>query len=92
MPSTNPFNDYHFCPRCWMPTTPVRRCRCPVEPYPDGVPPARVVGEYPALRQMADRVQRGGYADDRACREQRWLGWLCWLVAYGRLGGAGDGE
>ena len=44
------------------------------------------------LAAMAQSVQRGGYADDRACREQRWLGWLCWLVAYGRLGGAGDGE
>ena len=43
------------------------------------------------LAALAQAVEHGGYADDRACREQRWLGWLCWLVAYGRIGGAGDG-
>lgn len=85
MPSTSPFNDYRFCPRCWLPTAPVRRCHCAPEP----LPPIAVT---PALLALADRVQRGGYADDRACREQRWLGWLCWLVAYGRLGGMTDGE
>lgn len=79
-------DTYHFCQRCWMPTAPVRRCRCASEPYPEDATPARVVGEHPQLRQMADAVAAGRYADDTATREARWLEFLAWLVSNRKLG------
>jgi len=81
---------YRFCPRCWLPTAPMRRYTCP--PARLDPPPAEAL---PALRRLADAIADGRYADDTApttLRERRWLGWLAWLVAYGRVGGATDGE
>jgi len=87
-------NTYHFCSRCWMPLTPVRRCLCPPAPYPDDATPARVLVEHPQLRQMAATVANGRYAavangryaDDTATREERHLGFLRWLYDHHRVG------
>lgn len=78
-------NTYSFCQRCWMPTAPVRRCRCAPEPYPEDATPARVVAEHPQVKQLAAAVAAGRYADDTATREQRWLEWLLWLQAHGKI-------
>ena len=80
-------STYHFCPRCFTPLAPVRRCRCAPspEPYPPDATPARVVSEYPQLKQLAAAVAAGRYGDDTATREARWLTWLALLADRGQL-------
>lgn len=88
--------EYRLCPRCWRSLAPVRRCTCappPAEGADDGAhdgAPARLVADYPALQQLADAVERGRYADDRATIEERRRAFAQWLVEHDRVSEWGE--
>ena len=73
---------YHFCPRCWLPRAPVRRCHCPAL-LPDDLS----VEQRGRLTALAHAVDTGVYvASDRAPVGYHHLAFLRWLYQRGRIG------